>query len=74
MLDQRLGVPVPLEYDALRLVVVDEDLVLQRSGVLGPNDVHALSRQALELLELALVKLEPSYTLKLTHTSHTAPL
>jgi hypothetical protein len=40
---------------------------LQRSGVLGPNDLHALSGQALELLELALVKLEPSDTLKVTH-------
>ena len=28
--------------------------------VLGPHDLHALSGQALELLELAVVELEPS--------------
>jgi hypothetical protein len=42
---------------------------LQRAGVLGPHDLHALSGQALELLELALVKLESSDSLKLTHGS-----
>jgi hypothetical protein len=41
-----------------------------RSGVLGPHDLHGLSGQALELLELAhLVKLEPPDALKLTHCS-----
>jgi hypothetical protein len=34
LLDERLGVPVPLEDDALGLVVVEVDVVLQRSGVL----------------------------------------
>src|SRR4051794_38731354 len=67
MLDERLGVPVPLVDDALGLIVVEVDFVLQGSGVLGPHDLHALSGQALELLELALVELEPSDTLKLTH-------
>src|SRR5260370_13022916 len=47
------------------------DLVLQRAGVLGPRDVDGLSGQALELLEVALVKLEPTYTLKITHVSRT---
>jgi hypothetical protein len=42
---------------------------LQRAGVLGPHDLHALHGQALELLELALVKFDSSDTLKLTHGS-----
>jgi hypothetical protein len=62
-----VGVPVPLEDDALGLTVIEADVVLQCSGVLGPHDVHALSGQALELLDLALVKREPSDTQKLTH-------
>src|SRR5690349_5384966 len=69
VLDERLGVPVPLEDDALGLVVVEVNLVLQRAGVRGAHDLHALSGQALELLELALVKLESSDALKLTHGS-----
>jgi hypothetical protein len=69
VLDECLGVPVPLEDDALGLIVVEVDVVLQGSGLLGPHDLHALSGQALELLELALVKLEPSDTQKLTHCS-----
>src|SRR5690349_9201242 len=60
VLDERLGVPVPLEDDALGLIVVEVNVVLHRAGVLGPHDLHALSGQALELLELALVKLELS--------------
>jgi hypothetical protein len=59
----------PLEDHALGLVVVEVDVVLERSGVLGPHDLPGLSGQALELLELALVNLEPSDTLKLTHCS-----
>src|SRR5262249_55250357 len=59
VLDQRLRVPEPLEEDALGLIVAEVDLVLQRSGVLGADDLHALCRQALELLELAFVELEP---------------
>ena len=69
MLEERLGVPVPLEDDALGLIVAEVDLVLQRPGVLGPHDLHALSGQALELLELALVKREPGDALKLAHCS-----
>ena len=69
VLHERLGVLVPLEDDALGLVVIEVDLVLQRSGVLGPHDLHALSGQAHELLELALVELEPGDALKLTHCS-----
>src|SRR4029077_20304734 len=69
VLDERLGVPVPLEDDALGLIVVEVNVVLERAGVLGPHDLHALSGQALELLEPALVKLEPTDTLKLTHCS-----
>ena len=33
VLDERLGVPVALEDDALGLIVVDVDVVLQRAGV-----------------------------------------
>src|SRR6202035_2403719 len=66
MLDDRLGVPVSLVDDALGLIVIEVDLVLQRSGVLGPHDVHDLRGQALELLDLPLAKLEPSDTLYLT--------
>ena len=69
MLDERLGVAVPLDDGAFGLIVVEVDRVLQRSGVLGPGDLHGLSRQALELLELALVKLEPSDAQQLTHCS-----
>jgi hypothetical protein len=69
MLDGRLGIPAPLQDDALGLIVVEVDVVLQRAGVLIPHDLHGLSGQALELLELALVKLEPSDTQKLTHGS-----
>jgi hypothetical protein len=69
VLDERLGVPVPLEDDALGLIGIEVNLVLQRAGVLGPHDLHALSGQALELLDLALVQTEPSDTLKLTHRS-----
>ena len=69
VLDGRLGVPVPLEDDALGLIFIEVDAVLQRAGVLSPHDLHGLIGQALELLELALVKLEPSDTPKLTHCS-----
>jgi hypothetical protein len=58
VLDERLGVPEPLEDDALGLIVVEVGVVLQRSDVLGPHDFHGLSGQAFEFLELAVVKLE----------------
>ena len=64
---RRLGVPVPLDDDALGLVVVEVGVVLQRSGVLGPHDLHGLSGQPLELLEFALVNPESSDTHQLTH-------
>ncbi len=67
--DGGLGVLIPLDDDALGLVVVEVGVVLQRSGVLGPHDLHGLSGQPLELLELALVDLESSDTHKLTHDS-----
>jgi hypothetical protein len=63
------GVPVPLEDDALGSIVVEVNVVSQRAGVLRPHDLHGLSGQALELLDLALVKLESSDTPKLTHGS-----
>ena len=52
--------------DALGLIFVEVDLILQRPGVLGPRDVHGLRGQALELLGLPLVKPEPGDTLYLT--------
>src|SRR5579859_5092192 len=66
MLDDRLGVPVSLVDDALGLIFVEVDLILQRPGVLGPHDVHGLRGQALELLDLPLVELEPIDTFNLT--------
>jgi hypothetical protein len=42
---------------------------MSASESLGPYDLHGLSGQALELLDLALVKLVSSDTLKLTHGS-----
>src|SRR5258705_1739134 len=69
VLDERVGVPVTLVDGAFGLIVVEVNVVLQRAGVLGPHDLHALSGHALELLELALVKLESSNALKLTHRS-----
>src|SRR5690348_8323347 len=66
VLDDRLGVPVSLVDDALGLIFVEIDLILQRPGVLGPHDVHGFCGQALELLDLPLVKLEPVDTFYLT--------
>ena len=62
MLEGRLGVPVPLDDDALGLVLVEVGVELQRSGVLGPHDLHRPSGQALVLVELAFVELESSDT------------
>ncbi len=63
MLDEGLGIAVPLEDDALRLIVVEVGLVLQRAGVLGPHDLQADSGQPLELVDRALVKREPRLSL-----------
>jgi hypothetical protein len=68
------GVPIPLEHDGLGLIVVEVDLVLQGTRVLGPRDLHGLCGHALELLELAVVELDTPYTLYLTHASDLAPL
>jgi hypothetical protein len=53
--------------DALGLIAVQVNVVLQGAGVLGPHDLHALSGQALELLELARLTFESSDALKLNH-------
>ena len=37
MLDGRLGVPVPLQDDALGLIFIEVGVVLQRAGVLRPQ-------------------------------------
>src|SRR5687767_15713179 len=67
MLDRRLGVPVPLDEHALGLIAIEVEVVLERSGVLRPHDLHCLIGQAQVLLALALVKLESCDTKKLTH-------
>src|SRR5205807_236571 len=62
---------LPLKDDALGLIVVEVDLVLQRPAVLGPRDLHGSSGQALEFLELTFVELEPIDPLELTrHDGH----
>src|SRR5438309_5910387 len=41
VLYERVGVAEPLDDDALRFVVVEVGVVLQRSRVLGADDLHA---------------------------------
>ena len=47
VLEERLGVPVPLDDRALGLVVIQVDVVLQRSAVLRPHSLHGLSGKRL---------------------------
>ncbi|HWC12788.1 MAG TPA: hypothetical protein VG455_16385 [Acidimicrobiales bacterium] len=47
VLDERVGVAEPLEDDALRFLVVEVGVVLQRPRVLGADDLHALRGQPL---------------------------
>src|SRR5207237_9268813 len=65
-------VPEPLDDDGVRLVIVEVGVVLQRAGVLRAHDLHRLSRESLDLLDLALVKLEPHDPEELTHEWHAA--
>jgi hypothetical protein len=65
VLYERVGVAEPLDDDALRFVVVEVGVVLQRSRVLGADDLHALHLQALELLDVTVVEPEPDDGLKL---------
>ena len=65
--DFRNADAIPLEDDAFGLVVVEVGVVLQRPGVLRPHDLHASGGQALELLDVAVVKREPDDALQLTH-------
>lgn len=60
MLYERLRVAVSLDDDALGLIFINIDVVLQRSDIFGPYDLPGFNRQALELLEFALMKFEPS--------------
>lgn len=69
VLGEGVKVLLTLEDDALGLIFVEISLVLQRPGVLGSHDVHALRRETFELLKGVFVKLEPSDPLKLTHFS-----
>ena len=54
VLDQRVGVPVALEDDALGLIVVEVHVVLERACVLGPHQIsmHWAARRS-NLLRLA---------------------
>ena len=67
MLDGGVGVAVALEYDCLALVLIEEDFVLERAAVLGPNHFHGLLRQPLPFLDLARVKFDPGDALDLVH-------
>ena len=69
VLDRRLGVPVPLDEHAFRLIAVEVQVVRQRAGVLRPHDLPGLLGQAQLILALALAKLESCDTKKLTHGS-----
>lgn len=73
MLDERVGVAEALDDDALRLVVVEVGVVLQRAGVLGADDLHALRGQALELFDVAVVEPEPDDGLKLGRSHAHSP-
>ena len=73
VLDERFGVAEPLDDDALRLVVVEVGVVLQRPGVLGADDLHALRGQALELFDVAVVEPEPDDGLKLGRSHARSP-
>lgn len=59
VLEARGRVPVALVDEALGAVRVQEQVVLQGSGVLGAHDLHALRGEALELLEPAFADDDP---------------
>src|SRR5688572_399049 len=67
VLDRGVGVAVALEHQRLGLILVEEDLVLKRAGVLGPHDLHGLFRQALPFLDLAGMKFDPCDAFDLVH-------
>src|SRR5438105_2479150 len=67
MLQRGVGVSVPLEDDRLALVGVEEHFVLQGAWVSGSHDLHGLLSQALPLVQLAGVELDPCDALDLVH-------
>lgn len=53
VLQRRIDIAIALIDDRLALIVVEEDLVLQRAGVLGADDLHRLFAQRLVFRQLA---------------------
>jgi len=67
VLNRRVGVAVALEHDRFGLILVEEDFVLERAGVLGSHDLHRFFREALPLLDLAGMELDPRDAFDLVH-------
>src|SRR5438132_491550 len=67
MFEQSRGIAVALTHDTLGMVVAEEPVVLERSGVPGANRFHALDGETLEFLKLAMVDLESCDGMKFTH-------
>ena len=65
MLDRSIGVAVALKHYRFTVVLVEEDFVLKRAAVPGPDHLHGLGRQALPFLHLAGVKLDTGDALDL---------
>src|SRR6266853_6060796 len=67
MLQHRLHVTIPFKDDALSLIFVEVQLVLQRSGIFRSHHLHTLRCNTLELLKLAIMNLQSGDTLDLIH-------
>src|ERR1700741_3540100 len=67
MLQQGLHVTIPFKDEALRLIVVEVQLILQRSRISRSNHLHALRHDTLEFLKLAIMNLQSAYPLDLIH-------
>src|SRR6266853_4678334 len=67
MLQHRLHVTIPFKDDALSLIFVEVQLVLQRSGIFRSHHLHTLRCNTLELLKLAIMNLQSGDTLDLSH-------
>jgi hypothetical protein len=53
VLEEGVGVAVALVHDALRLVVLEEHVVLQRAAVFAAGGLHAQGGKVLEFGDLA---------------------
>ena len=67
MLQHGLHVTISLEDEALGLIFVEVQLILERSGVFRSNHLHTLRRNTLELLKLAIMDLQSGYAPDLIH-------